>query len=129
MRNNIIKILAITLIAIIIMSLMIINISNAGLTDPLENPEHYNPETNIDVSNNKLVNKTNVIINAIQIIGTVIAVISIMAIGLKYMFGSVTERATYKETMLPYLIGAIMLFSIVNIIKIFYEIIRSSIYI
>ena len=125
MRNNIIKILAITLIAIITMSLMVINISNAGLTDPLENPEHYNPETNIDVSNNKLVNKTNVIINAIQIIGTVIEVISIMAIGLKYIFGSVAEKATYKETMIPYLVGAIMLFSIVNIIKVLYTLVSS----
>lgn len=129
MRNNIIKILAITLIVIITMSLMVINISNAGLTDPLENPDAYHPGINIDVSNDRLIDKANIIINVMQIVGSVIAVISIMAIGLKYMFGSVTERATYKETMLPYLIGAIMLFSIVNIIKIFYEIIRSSIYI
>ena len=129
MRNNIIKILAITLIAIITMSLMVINISNAGLVDPLERPDAYHPGINIDVSNDRLIDKANIIINVMQIVGSVIAVISIMAIGLKYMFGSVTERATYKETMLPYLIGAIMLFSIVNIIKIFYEIIRSSIYI
>lgn len=129
MRNNIIKILAITLIAIIIMSLMIINISNAGLVDPLERPDEYHPGINIEVSNDRLIDKANTIINIMQIVGTVIAVISIMAIGLKYMFGSVAERATYKETMIPYLIGAIMLFSIVNIIKIFYEIIKSSIYI
>lgn len=129
MRNNIIKILAITLIAIITMSLMVINISNAGLVDPLERPDEYHPGINIEVSNDRLIDKANTIINIMQIVGTVIAVISIMAIGLKYMFGSVAERATYKETMIPYLIGAIMLFSIVNIIKIFYEIIKSSIYI
>ena len=45
------------------------------------------------------------------------------------MFGSVAERATYKETLVPYLVGAILLFSVVNIVKIIYEIIKSSIYI
>ena len=38
-----------------------------------------------------------------------------MVIGIKYMMGSAEEKAEYKKTMLPYLIGAIILFAAVNI--------------
>ena len=31
-------------------------------------------------------------------------------LGVKYMMGSAEERAEYKKSMLPYLIGAILLF-------------------
>ena len=37
---------------------------------------------------------------------------------MKYMAGGVEERAEYKKTMLPYVIGAILLFGITNILGI-----------
>ena len=38
-----------------------------------------------------------------------------MVIGIKYMMGSAEEKAEYKKTMIPYLVGAIILFAAVNI--------------
>ena len=59
----------------------------------------------------------NNILGVIQIVGTVIAVGVLMVIGIKYMMGSAEEKAEYKKTMLPYVIGAIVLFAAVNIAK------------
>jgi len=57
----------------------------------------------------------NSILGIIQVVGTIIAVGVLMVIGIKYMMGSAEEKAEYKKTMLPYLIGAIILFAAVNI--------------
>lgn len=40
----------------------------------------------------------------IRIIGTFIAVGALMIIGIKYITGSVEEKANYKKTMIPYII-------------------------
>ena len=57
----------------------------------------------------------NNILGIIQVVGTIIAVGVLMVIGIKYMMGSAEEKAEYKKTMLPYLIGAVILFAAVNI--------------
>lgn len=57
----------------------------------------------------------NVALGLIQVIGTFLAVGVLMVLGIKYIMGSTEERASYKKTMLPYLIGAVLLFGAVNI--------------
>ena len=53
--------------------------------------------------------------NMIRLIGTFIAVGAMMIIGIKYMTGSIEEKANYKKTMMPYLIGCVLLFGASNI--------------
>ena len=48
---------------------------------------------------------------ALKVIGTFVAVGTTMYIGIKYMLGSAEERAEYKKTMLPYFVGAILIFA------------------
>ena len=55
------------------------------------------------------------IIGIIQVVGSLVAVGVIVVLGIKYMMGSAEEKAEYKKTMLPYLIGAVILFAAVNI--------------
>lgn len=57
----------------------------------------------------------NVALGLIQTIGTFVAVAVLMILGIKYMLGSTEERASYKKSMLPYIIGAVLLFGAVNI--------------
>ena len=40
----------------------------------------------------------------------IIAVVVIAVLGVKYMMGSTEEKAEYKKTMIPYLVGAILVF-------------------
>ena len=51
------------------------------------------------------------IVSAIQIVGTIVSVGALMAIGIKYMLGSVEEKADYKKSLKPYIIGAFLLFT------------------
>ena len=69
----------------------------------------------------KLVSKAEDILGIIQVVGTVISVIMLMVIGIKYMMGSVEEKAEYKETLKPYLIGAFLLFTGTLIPQIIYK--------
>lgn len=62
-----------------------------------------------------------VILGAIQTVGVVISVIVIVIVGIKYMIGSVDERAEYKKTMWPYIIGVILLASATTIPNIIYK--------
>ena len=66
-------------------------------------------------SNDQVAGIGNTILGIIQVIGTVIAVGVLMVLGIKYMMGSAEEKAEYKKTMIPYLIGAVLLFAAVNI--------------
>jgi trbC/VIRB2 family len=67
--------------------------------------------TGTKISNSNLTDTGNGIITVLTVIGTVISVIVLIILGLKYMMGSVEERAEYKKTMMPYVIGAALVFA------------------
>ena len=52
----------------------------------------------------------NTVAGIIRNVGIVLAVIIVMVLGLKYMMGSAQEKAEYKKTMIPYIVGAVLLF-------------------
>lgn len=73
-------------------------------------------------------NKVNKIISIIQIIASIVSVAVLIALGIKYMMGSVEAKAEYKRTMIPYLVGACLVFGITNITSLLYYIARHMIY-
>lgn len=70
----------------------------------------------------ELKQKIGNVLGIVQVIGSVVSVIILMAIGIKYMLGSVEEKAEYKKTLMPYLIGAALVFSGTTIPQILYQI-------
>lgn len=86
-------------------------------------PDAYEPKELTVSDAGEFIDIANAVIGAIRIFGTVVAVVALMALGVKYMLGSTQEKATYKETMIPYLIGAIMVFAIPNIIGIILDLV------
>lgn len=58
------------------------------------------------------------ITNIISTVGIVIAVIILLVLGIKYMIGSASEKAEYKKTMIPYLVGAVLVFGASAIAKV-----------
>ena len=61
------------------------------------------------------------IVNIIQIVGIVIAVIVLLVIGIKYMIGSASEKAEYKKTMIPYIVGAVLIFAGTSLVRVIYS--------
>lgn len=50
------------------------------------------------------------ILSVVTSIGMVLAIVVVAVLGIKYMMGSTEEKAEYKKTMIPYLVGAILVF-------------------
>lgn len=67
----------------------------------------------------------NKIIGVIQTVGIVVSVIILLVLGIKYMLGSAEEKAEYKKTMMPYLIGAVLIFAASTIANIVYQFFKS----
>lgn len=63
----------------------------------------------------------NQVVGIIQIIGTIAAVAILIVVGIKYMMGSAEEKAEYKKTMIPYIIGAVLVFAAANLSKMLYD--------
>jgi len=60
------------------------------------------------------------IVSIITEIGVVTSVIVLAVLGVKYMLGSVEERAEYKKTLMPYVIGSLLLFGASSVAQIIY---------
>ena len=73
-------------------------------------------------SDSKAMKKVGKIVGAVQGFGSVVSLGVLVYIGIRYMVASVEEKAMYKETMLPYVIGSILVFSGSNIVGIIYNI-------
>lgn len=70
------------------------------------NPDNYIPTANTDTT--LAFQKAGVVLGAIRNISAAVSVIALMVIGFRYILGSVEEKANYKQTMIPYIIGCIM---------------------
>ncbi len=56
-------------------------------------------------------NVGNSIVGILQTVGIVLSVVVLIVLGIKYMMGSAEEKAEYKKTMMPYLVGAALIFA------------------
>ena len=63
----------------------------------------------------------NQIIGIITTVGVVVAVVILLVLGIKYMMGSAEEKAEYKKTMIPYIIGAVLIFAASNVAGMIYD--------
>lgn len=66
------------------------------------------------------------ILGFVQIIGSAVAVIMIVVLGIKYMVGSAEEKAEYKKTMVPYVVGAVCIFGASTIANAVYNAVSST---
>ena len=70
-----------------------------------------------DTGDTGIVTGINTIIGLIQVAGTGVLVIMITFLGIKYMMASIEEKAEIKKTALPIVIGAVLLFGALSIVK------------
>lgn len=110
-----IKIISIFLI--LVFALEIVVQAGFGVNDIASN----NANTTMSDPEKKVVSIGNKILSIIRLLGTVLSVIMLMIIGIKYMLGSVEEKSQYKQTLIPYVIGALLLFAASVIPQIIYE--------
>ena len=96
--------------------------SSVYAADPGSTLDKINGESNVD--DQQLVDIGNKIVNIIQVVGIVIAVVILLVIGIKYMVGSASDKAEFKKSMIPYLVGAILIFAGTSLVKVIYSVLK-----
>ena len=61
------------------------------------------------------------IVGILQTVGIVLSVIVLIVLGIKYMMGSAEEKAEYKKTMIPYVVGAALIFAASALAQVVYS--------
>ncbi len=62
------------------------------------------------VNSEALVTFGQKIATVIRAVGIILTVVILMILGIKYMTGSAEEKADYKKSMIPYIVGVVVLF-------------------
>lgn len=109
-----VRIFSIIMLIIITLSSFMATISYADLI----NPNDYNPNNINEKVPEKFTNMVGMIATTIQTIGVILSVIVIGLLGIKYMTGSVEEKADYKKSMIPFLVGTVLIVAVGTIIRI-----------
>ena len=65
------------------------------------------------------------VVKIVSTIGSVVSVIVLIVLGIKYMMGSAEEKAEYKKTLLPYIIGAALVFAASTIASVIFNFAQS----
>lgn len=89
------------------------------------NPDDYEPDELSESLSSSSMILANKMIGAFQAIGSIVSVLALVLLGIKFALGSVEEKADYKQWMIYYVIGAILVFAISNISAMIYNAINS----
>lgn len=120
MRNKLIKNFILILMILFMTLLSFSSVAYAKI-DVIENPDYfYNTSSRGEEA--ELNKKAGVILGVINTIGVVVSIVTLMVVGIKYMLGSVEEKAEYKKSMGMYLLGAFLVFSITTLPNILYNV-------
>ena len=111
MKKNIIK------KALVMLAIITIIVISSGNINAITPDQITGSETEIEEL--KFIDNVT---DLVRTVGSFIAVGALMVIGIRYMMGSTEERASYKKSMMPYIIGAVLLFAAVNITTIIYNV-------
>lgn len=102
-----IKILTIVLLVMVLVTFAT-NVMAAQLS-----PESITPDYSGDAS--KLTTTAGKIMGMIRNVAVIASVIIIMILGVKYMLGSVEEKADYKKSFVPLIIGIVLVVAATSI--------------
>ncbi len=109
------------IVSILMMAVMMIMVATPVFADV--NPGSAISGINPSYSGNTdFVNKMGKIIGFLQWAGAIAGVLIIAIFGIKYMMGSLEEKAEYKKTMVPFVVGAVVLFAAPQIAKLIFSI-------
>lgn len=117
------------IISILLIVLMISMISNivyadepeSSITDATSVITAMTGANDMSSPNNRIGAAINLVLGLLQIAGTGISITVVSLLGIKYILASPSEKADTKKSILPVVIGCIMVFGAVNIISAVYD--------
>ena len=118
------KITIILIISMLILSVFNLNIAKADdvtvedIKGGVSNFMQAGQGQNNPLNQEGLQNVSDVVYNVLLAVGIIAAVIVGLIIGIKYMMGSVAQKAETKELLAPYIVGCVIIFGAFAIWKI-----------
>lgn len=118
------KIIIRMLIAIFLINLIFCNINiskSSDLSDVFSGGDSFimaGKDGEATLDKQSLRDTSSTIYNILLVIGICVAVIVISILGIKFMLGSIEEKAQIKEAMIPFIIGCVVVFGAFGIWKI-----------
>jgi len=97
--------------------------STTGISSELK-PEDYSPKSG-QIDSEVVQSYASKFFSFLYVAAVLITIIVIMYVGLKYVTGSITEKAEYKKNLIPIAIGALLISFLATVIKIIYSISNS----
>ena len=105
------------ILTVILISFMLISIVTPVLA---VDPGKYNG-AGATTNTSKIDDLGQNIISIVATVGSIVSVIVLVVLGIKYMMGSAEEKAEYKKTLMPYVIGAALVFAASTIASIIFN--------
>ena len=114
--------IVITIILAVLMIFMVENVVNAdtgSIISALSNPGDVD-------GTDEIVDLGRKVVGVIQVSGAIISIAIMALLGIKYITSSLEEKADVKKAMIPYIVGAILLFSTTTIVNLVYNVITGK---
>lgn len=108
------------LIILINLILILFVLSNIVLASGLINEFDKSVVTGGEGAND-VKDKAGEVVGLIQVVGTIVSVGMLTFLGIKYVLGSADQKAEYRKSMIPYIVGSVLIFGFSNITQIIYN--------
>ena len=105
------KALKIVNVIMLVVTILIVATTVVSAASETAAPDPSTYKGSDTASTTGITNIGNQIITIISTGGSIISVIVLIVLGIKYMMGSPEEKSEYKKTLLPYVIGAALVFA------------------
>ena len=107
--NKKLKMFLSAMMVIMMVTVMFLNVYSYAATAAPDPGQVVTGSSDTDTTG--IQNIGNQIVTIISTIGSIVSVIVLVVLGIKYMMGSAEEKAEYKKTLMPYIIGAGLVFA------------------
>ena len=111
---------SVKIISTLLMIAMIITISTSVFADKVGDVEI--PSGSDQLQGTEVRTKIGNAITTLRNLSLILAVIVLIILGIKYMMGSVEEKAEYKKSFIPLVVGIIVVVAAVQIAQFIYNI-------
>ena len=103
------------IIMAIIVALSIVLLATSVYADEI-NPDQFKgtPVNGLD-------GVAGIVIGTVQTIGTIIAIVIVIWVGIQYLMASTEQKAEYKTKMIAYFVGALLVFAGPQIVGVIYR--------
>ncbi len=123
--KNALIITAILILGLVFGQIKVLAYDGIKLATGVIDPDDFNPGNFQDAFQDAkdITDVGGTIITVIRVIGIAVTVICLIIIGIKYMTGTIQEKADYKKSMIPYLIGVFIFFTLSQILPVIIDLV------